>query len=82
MHIIEDALAGFAENAHCVVEVDPDRRTAIARAIEMAGEGDTVVIAGKGHEDYQLVNGQILDFDDARVARELMIGEAVSEEVA
>ncbi|HBT48137.1 MAG TPA: UDP-N-acetylmuramoyl-L-alanyl-D-glutamate--2,6-diaminopimelate ligase [Peptococcaceae bacterium] len=51
-------------------EIEVDRRRAIARALEMARPGDTVVIAGKGHENYQLVKGQVLPFDDRVVAAE------------
>ena len=47
-----------------------DRREAIAAAIAMAGSGDIVLIAGKGHEQGQIVGDKILDFDDVTVARE------------
>jgi UDP-N-acetylmuramoyl-L-alanyl-D-glutamate--2,6-diaminopimelate ligase len=51
--------------------VEPDRRAAIAIALRLAAPGDIVVIAGKGHEDYQLVQGRKLDFDDRVVVREI-----------
>ncbi|HEY6301116.1 MAG TPA: UDP-N-acetylmuramoyl-L-alanyl-D-glutamate--2,6-diaminopimelate ligase [Candidatus Binatus sp.] len=51
--------------------VEPDRRTAIAIALRIAAAGDAVLIAGKGHEDYQLVAGRVLPFDDRVVVREL-----------
>lgn len=51
--------------------VEPDRRRAIATAIRAAFPGDAVVIAGKGHEDYQLVGARVLPFDDRVVAREI-----------
>jgi UDP-N-acetylmuramoyl-L-alanyl-D-glutamate--2,6-diaminopimelate ligase len=51
---------------------EPDRRAAIAAALRIACPGDIVVIAGKGHEDYQLVGGRRLDFDDRVVVRELV----------
>jgi UDP-N-acetylmuramoyl-L-alanyl-D-glutamate--2,6-diaminopimelate ligase len=51
--------------------VEPDRRAAIAMALRLATPGDIVVIAGKGHEDYQLVQGRKLDFDDRVVVREI-----------
>ncbi len=51
--------------------VEPDRRGAIALALRIARPGDMVVIAGKGHEDYQLVGSQRLDFDDRVVVQEL-----------
>ena len=51
--------------------VEPDRRGAIAIALRLARPGDVVVIAGKGHEDYQLVGNRVLKFDDRTVVREL-----------
>jgi UDP-N-acetylmuramoyl-L-alanyl-D-glutamate--2,6-diaminopimelate ligase len=49
-----------------------DRREAISKAIELARAGDLVLIAGKGHEKYQVVGGQVLPFDDVAVAREAL----------
>jgi len=51
--------------------VEPDRRSAIAAALKIAAPGDAVLIAGKGHEDYQLVAGRVLKFDDRVVVREI-----------
>ena len=65
--IIEEVLAGAPE-----LEVEPDRRGAIARAIESAREGDVVLIAGKGSEQGQEVAGVVQPFDDRDVARELL----------
>jgi UDP-N-acetylmuramoyl-L-alanyl-D-glutamate--2,6-diaminopimelate ligase len=48
---------------------EPDRRQAIRAALGWAGADDTVVIAGKGHETYQIVGADVLDFDDRAVAR-------------
>jgi UDP-N-acetylmuramoyl-L-alanyl-D-glutamate--2,6-diaminopimelate ligase len=53
-------------------EVEPDRRKAIARAIGEAGEGDVVVIAGKGHEQGQQFADRTIPFDDREVAREAL----------
>ena len=53
--------------------VIPDRREAVAAAIRMARPGDVVVLAGKGHEDYQIIGEQKLPFDDRAVAREAII---------
>ncbi len=50
----------------------PDRRCAIAAALKMAQPGDVVIIAGKGHENYQIVGKEILHFDDAEIAREIL----------
>ncbi len=67
--IIAEILAGVPAGAEVVV--DPDRRSAIARALAAARQGDTVVIAGKGHEQGQeLADGLKVPFDDAAVARE------------
>jgi UDP-N-acetylmuramoyl-L-alanyl-D-glutamate--2,6-diaminopimelate ligase len=50
----------------------PDRREAINKAIELARPGDLVLIAGKGHEKYQIVGSAVLPFDDVAVAREAL----------
>ena len=63
--LISGARGGSAE----IVEI-PDRRQAIERALAMAQEGDTIIVAGKGHEKGQEVNGEVFDFDDAEVVRE------------
>ena len=62
---------GMAASGTIGYLVDPDRRAAIAMALRVAAAGDIVVIAGKGHEDYQLVADRRLDFDDRTVVREL-----------
>jgi len=54
------------------VDVELDRRAAIGQAFAQAGEGDVVVIAGKGHEQGQEIGGQVLPFDDRVVAAELL----------
>ena len=69
MAIIDDIVPGMTAGADRH-EVEPDRRRAIARAIALADEGDSVLVAGKGHEDYQLVGDSVLSFDDLVVAAE------------
>ncbi len=66
--IIAEIVAGAGEN----VEVEPDRREAIARVIDAAQEGDVVVIAGKGHEQGQQFADRTVPFDDRDVAREAL----------
>lgn len=69
--IIDDIVAGMQDaQSEGRFEVEPDRRRAIARAIECARAGDSILVAGKGHEDYQLVGDEVLSFDDCVVARE------------
>jgi UDP-N-acetylmuramoyl-L-alanyl-D-glutamate--2,6-diaminopimelate ligase len=65
--IVDDMLGGIPNGARHVVELD--RRLAIERAIAEARPGDVVLVAGKGHEPYQIVGEQTLPFDDAAVAR-------------
>lgn len=67
--ILEEIEAGIGAHPH-VAEVD--RRAAIARAIREAASGDVVLIAGKGHETYQIIGTETLPFDDAQVAREAL----------
>jgi UDP-N-acetylmuramyl-tripeptide synthetase len=59
---------GGAPERHRVV----DRREAIARALSLARTGDAVVIAGKGHEPYQVLRDRTIPFDDRRIAREIL----------
>jgi UDP-N-acetylmuramoyl-L-alanyl-D-glutamate--2,6-diaminopimelate ligase len=68
----ESIIAAIAEGAPAATRV-VDRRDAIDHAIGLAGPGDVVVIAGKGHETYQEIAGGVkLPFDDREVAREVL----------
>ncbi len=68
--IIREIEAGAAGAVN--FETEPDRRRAIERAIHKARPGDVVVIAGKGHETYQILGDRVVDFDDRQVAREIL----------
>jgi UDP-N-acetylmuramoyl-L-alanyl-D-glutamate--2,6-diaminopimelate ligase len=69
--IIDEIRAGIPEDPQAEVVIEPDRRAAIALAISRAGEGDTVVVAGKGHEQGQeFEGGRKIPFDDRDVARD------------
>jgi UDP-N-acetylmuramoyl-L-alanyl-D-glutamate--2,6-diaminopimelate ligase len=74
--IIAEILAGIeAAPERCgEVVVEPDRRAALTRAIQMAQPGDLVLIAGKGHENYQIFADRTIHFDDREVAREVLSG--------
>jgi UDP-N-acetylmuramoyl-L-alanyl-D-glutamate--2,6-diaminopimelate ligase len=65
----EDPLAILAEMTQPGAVVEPDRRAAIAYAVQQAAPGDTVVVAGKGHERGQEVAGVVTPFDDREVLR-------------
>lgn len=68
--IINDMLAGLNDDERRKVLSIVDRREAIRTACMMAQPGDVVLVAGKGHEDYQIVNGVKHHFDDHEVIRE------------
>lgn len=56
------------DRKQCIVYKEPDRKKAIELAIDMATPGDLVVLAGKGHEKYQIINGQKIHFDEKQIA--------------
>ena len=60
----------LARRSHVQYRLVPDRREAIGAAIREAHRGDMVFIAGKGHEDYQIIGTKKFHFDDREVARE------------
>ncbi len=72
--IIQDILAGFADPQR--VRVIHDRQIAIETALAQASEQDLVLIAGKGHEQVQIIGDRRLPFSDQRVVRRLLEGEA------
>jgi UDP-N-acetylmuramoyl-L-alanyl-D-glutamate--2,6-diaminopimelate ligase len=71
--ILEDILTGIPANIKPIVE--GDRRSAIQKAIEIANYGDGVLIAGKGHEDYQILGTEKIHFDDREEAKEALINK-------
>ena len=75
MRIIEDILAGTPKTSlQDQVFVEVDRREAIRKAIAMAENDDVVLIAGKGHETYQIIGDKKFDFSDYKVAEEYLNG--------
>ena len=71
--IMNDALVGIRrfDTPHIV---EPDREKAIRKAIEQAAPGDVVLLAGKGHETYQVLKDRTIDLDDREVARRVLKG--------
>ncbi len=67
--IITDILAGLA-GTETPYETVPDRRAAIAHALKTAQPGDVIVLAGKGHEDYQILGTTHIHFDEREVVAE------------
>jgi UDP-N-acetylmuramoyl-L-alanyl-D-glutamate--2,6-diaminopimelate ligase len=67
--ILTDIEAGLREKHYSAYELTADRADAIASAVSMARPGDVVVIAGKGHETYQITKDGTIHFDDREVAR-------------
>ena len=74
VQIVKDVEVGVKEGLRDGVDYDVivDRREAIFAAIAEAKAGDVVIIAGKGHEDYQILKDETIHFDDREVAREAL----------
>lgn len=71
--IITDILAGFKSVNDVIVE--PDRELAIKEAYKLANANDVVLVAGKGHEDYQILADETIHFDDREKVREIFLGD-------
>jgi UDP-N-acetylmuramoyl-L-alanyl-D-glutamate--2,6-diaminopimelate ligase len=68
--IIAEVVAGIPADSRDQVVIEPDRRAAIRLALARAQAGDALVIAGKGHEPYQILGSETIHFDDREVAAE------------
>lgn len=68
--IISQIEAGLKQSGHGRYSIEPDRKKAIYKALAEARPGDTVLIAGKGHENYQVIQDKIIHFDDREAVRE------------
>jgi UDP-N-acetylmuramoyl-L-alanyl-D-glutamate--2,6-diaminopimelate ligase len=91
--IIQDIVAGmheavkgaqYSKGDACVCdgevfEVIVDRASAIKRAVEVANAGDVILIAGKGHEDYQILGKTKIHFDDREQARDALLARAAMQ---
>jgi len=70
--IISDIVAGFSNPDSDKIKIEPDRRKAIEIAIGNAAPDDVVLLAGKGHETYQIIGTKKLDFSDKQTALEAL----------
>ena len=70
---MREAKGGIPNGTKIAVEVD--REVAINLAIEQAGPNDLVLIAGKGHEDYQIIGTEKIYFDDRKIARKSLMNK-------
>ncbi len=71
LRIMSDALVGLQKTGKPYL-AEVDREAAIRKALETAGPGDVVVLAGKGHETYQVLKDRTIPFDDREVARRML----------
>ena len=71
LQIMNDVLVGLGRTDTRTI-VEPDRAAAVRKAIEEANAGDIVILAGKGHETYQIFKDRTIHFDDREVAREAL----------
>jgi len=69
--IVEDIIQGMGTD-RSKYDIVMDRKEAIKAAIEKAKKDDVILIAGKGHETYQIINNEVSDFDDKEVAKEFL----------
>jgi UDP-N-acetylmuramoyl-L-alanyl-D-glutamate--2,6-diaminopimelate ligase len=72
LQIIEDVKTGIPAGWKGEVKVEADRKKALGLSLQSAREGDVILVAGKGHEDYQIVGDKKLDFSDVKVLTELL----------
>jgi UDP-N-acetylmuramoyl-L-alanyl-D-glutamate--2,6-diaminopimelate ligase len=69
LEIINEIVEGIEKDNFEIIE---SRKAAIERAMEIASPGDVIVIAGKGHEDYQVLKGKTIHFDEREVVSEII----------
>ena len=67
--IINDIKSGINKDNYCII---PQRREAIIKSLSLAKSGDIILVAGKGHENYQILKDKVVHFDDRQVIRECL----------
>ncbi|MFC2156408.1 UDP-N-acetylmuramoyl-L-alanyl-D-glutamate--2,6-diaminopimelate ligase [Acidobacteriota bacterium] len=70
--IISEIERGIQKTGHNSYEIIPDRREAISKALEIGEKDDCILIAGKGHENYQIIKETVTSFDDVLVVKDLL----------
>ena len=70
--IISEIVAGFEKPGSQTIKIEPDRKKAIESVIKAARKDDVVLIAGKGHENYQIIGKQKFDFSDKTIAQQCL----------
>ena len=75
--IVNDILIGIEKREKITIEID--RFKAINESIKFANKEDIILIAGKGHEDYQILNDKVIDFDDREIAYKLLKEKSKSQ---
>jgi UDP-N-acetylmuramoyl-L-alanyl-D-glutamate--2,6-diaminopimelate ligase len=78
LRIINDVVVGL-QKSNAKYQVQPDREQAIAAALEQARPGDIVLLAGKGHETYQVLRDGTVEFDDREKARAILRSKGYSK---
>ncbi len=81
LRIINDVVVGL-QKSNAKYRVEPDREQAIANALDEARAGDIVLLAGKGHETYQVLRDGTVEFDDREKARAILRGKGYSKPAA
>ena len=71
MSIIDDIIPGV-KKTECPYVIIEDRRKAIGFALNEAKKGDVIILAGKGHENYQILKDRTIHFDERKVVAELL----------
>lgn len=75
--IISDIQKGIQKTGKNNYQIQPDRKEAIRQALYSAKPGDCILIAGKGHENYQIIKDKVIHFNDGEVVREILKGMEV-----
>lgn len=79
LRIVQDILQGIPKEEHHKIRIELDRKKAIFETLQSAGERDVVLIAGKGHEQFQIIGSRRIPFSDASIVEEWIRQSGVSD---